>query len=517
MKVKYIPLFVGYLIVACNLQAQDCGPTVAFNFDSNTTDLTGNGNNAVLFSGASTASNYLEIGYNATDRAEIPAAALNGVSDFTITLEFYLNSLNLSGAAPTNTIIAGASAFDESEFAISYQADIEAIVVALKGSGDIFPISLSAGNWYCLTVLRDGSDVTVSIDGVEVTTIDMTSTPLSIQFLEMGQELDCVGGCYATNQSLNGRIDNFKIYPCSDPNVSCQPYIVACDTLLNYKFNGNVLDDGTFGNNGTINAGATVASNILEIGYNNDDYINIPVAAADGLVDFAISFNFYLNELNINGSSPTNTFIAGTDGINMGEFALSYEASSNAFEIAIHEVGGIIPASISANEWYCVTFYRSYDSVWIELDGVMLPTVISLPVGPISLVFLEIGQEIDCVDGCFAENQSLNGKMDNLIIQGCAEQIACSEPSVGIETIINSDIGVYPNPVSDFIYVELPKSLSVDNISIMSSTGQIVKTITKPISSSVYEIDMTNELPGVYFLQFKNEEAFWSKQIVVVR
>jgi|GEM_PF-1716141 len=515
MKMKRTLFIVSGLIFTFYLNGQVCEPTVAFNFNGTTIDVSGNGNDAVLFNGATTAANYLEIGYNHDDRAEVPAITLDGVSDFTITFEFYLNGLNLSGVSPTNTFIAGASSFNESEFAISYQADIEAIVVALKGSGDIFPISLLLESWYCLTVKRNGSNVTVLVDGMEVTTIDMTSSPLSIEFLEIGQELDCVDGCYATNQSLNGRIENFKIYPCAEPNVGCQPFEVACDTLLNYKFDGNVIDYGTFGNNGTLNAGASVISNILKIGYNNDDYIDVPVAAADGLVDFAISFNFYLNELNIDGSSPTNTFIAGTDGTNMHELALSYEASSNAFEVAIHEVGGMIPASIAANVWYCVTFYRSFDSVWIELDGVLLPTVLLLPEGALSISFLEIGQELDCADGCFAENQSLNGKMDNLIFQNCTNQILCSEVSVGIETIKLDAISIFPNPVSDMLYIEFPKALSINNISIISLTGQQVNAIITPKSNLTYEIDMCNLMPGIYFLQLRDREKVWSKKIVV--
>ncbi len=501
---KRISLILSILIIVSSVYAQLCEPTVVFNFDGTTADVSGNGNDAVLFNGANVIANYLEIGYNDDDRAEIPTAALDGVSDFTISFEFYLNGLNLSGAAPTNTFIAGSSSFDESEFAISYQADIEAIVVALKGSGDIFPISLSAESWYCLTVMRNGSDVTVSIDGIEVTTIDMTSIALSIEFLEMGQELDCVEGCYATNQSLNGRIDNLKIYPCADPNVDCQPYVISCDTLLNYKFNGTLIDDGVFGNHGTLNAGASVASNILEIGYNNDDYIEVPVAAADGLVDFAISFNFNLNELNINGSSPTNTFIAGTDGINMHELALSYEASSNAFEVAIHEIGGIIPATISANVWYCVTFYRSNDSVWIELDGVMLPTVLTLPEGPLSISFLEIGQELDCADGCFAENQSLNGKMDNLVIQGCSEEIVCSEVSVGIETNKTFEAIIFPNPANNLITIKTPLDFSSAEIAITNSLGQKITPIIVFNYGNVIQLDVSGLIPGIYIVQISN-------------
>ncbi len=492
-------LIFSFIITSIQAFSQNCEAVVAYDFNNNTTDISVNEYDATLYSAASTAANYLATGYNDDDRAEIPAAALNGISDFTISFDFYLNELNLLGSAPTNTIIAGASATDESEFAISYQANIAAIVVALKGSGDVFPIELNAENWYCLTVKREINNVTVFINGTEVASIEMSSLELDIEFLEIGQELDCVGGCYATNQSLNGRIDNLSIYPCALDNSSCQSYITECDTLLNYKFNGTVLDAGVYAHNGILNAGATVSSNILEIGYNDNDYVEIPSTAADGLDEFAISFNFYLNNLNEDGSSPTNTFIAGTSGINTHELALSYEASSNAFEVAIHEVGGIIPATILPGTWYCVTFYRKSDSVWIELDGTILPTVLTLPEGPLTITFLEIGQELDCPEGCFAENQSLNGKMDNLIIQDCSNTINCTPASLSIYANLNNEITINPNPANNWITVN-GVNLNSANISITNLQGQ--KLLIGVVNNT--EVNITHLQVGMYFIIIEN-------------
>lgn len=512
---KQLAITVLFTFIAGSAFNQACEPTVAYNFDGNTLDVSGNDHDAVLFYGASTTSDYLEIGYNDDDRAEISPEVLDDLGDFTVNFEFYLNDLNLSGSAPTNTFIAGASSTNESEFAISYQPDIEAIVVALKGSGEIFPISLTADTWYCLVVKRTGSMVTVYIDGTEVSSISMSPSALSIQFLEIGQELDCVTGCYATNQCLNGRIDNFSIYPCALINSSCQPFMASCDTTLHYRFEGDVLDESIFGYHGTLNAGATTDLNILDIGYNDDDYVEIPVGAADGLNDFAISFNFYLNELNNSGSSPTNTFIAGTDGVYMHELALSYESSSNAFEVAIHEVGGIIPATISPNTWYCVTFYRSADSVWIELDGTILPTTLTAPEGPLNITFLEIGQELDCPAGCFAENQSLNGKMDNLIIQECANTISCDPVSVGIVSQSHSGFNLYPNPASDVVIVTTPKSFS-GNLIIMSATGQIVQSHTLDYTEQ-HTIEIDSLPDGMYIAILEDGNHTNTTRFVVQR
>jgi hypothetical protein len=512
---KQLAITALFSFIASAAFNQICEPTVAYNFDGNTLDVSGNDHVAELFYGASTASDYLEIGYNDDDRAEIPSEVLDELADFTVNFEFYLNDLNLSGLAPTNTFIAGASSTNESEFAISYQPDIEAIVVALKGSGEIFPITLSADNWYCLVVKRAGSMVTVYIDGTEVSSISMSPSALSIQFLEIGQELDCVTGCYATNQCLNGRIDNFSIYPCAIDNSSCQPFIASCDTTLHYRFEGDVIDESIFDYHGTLNAGASTDLNILEIGYNDDDYVEIPVGAADGLNDFAISFNFYLNALNNSGSSPTNTFIAGTDGLNMHELALSYESSSNAFEVAIHEVGGIIPAAISPNTWYCVTFYRSGDSVWIELNGTILPTTLITPEGPLNIVFLEIGQELDCPAGCFAENQSLNGKMDNLIIQDCANTISCDPVSVDIVSQSHSSLKLYPNPATEYIVVE-DETPIIGIISVFDYTGKLVNR-TEGNNTLKVIINTRNLDSGMYSVIILNKELILTRKLSIIK
>ncbi len=496
-------LFIVFsLMTSTVLQGQPCFPTVSYPITWEIEDNSGNHYDPTIFGGATITGGYLNIGYNDDDYLEIPAVALDNIGDFTLQFDFRITDFNLSGSAPTNTLIAGASDSEESEFAISYEKSINAIVVALKGSGDIFNITLEEATWYCLQLIRDGSEVTAYIDGAEVETVEMSDELLEISFLQIGQELDCITGCFATNQSMNGDIDNFSIYPCVFQEANCQPFVAACDTMLYFPFDTNVNDYSGNENHGIVNGDANVDPGFLEIGYNDDDFIDIPVSALNGLNDFTIAFNFKLNAFNTTGASPTNTFIAGTSAVVEHAFALSYEKSSNAFEIAINNIGGLIPASINENEWYCVSFNWSNDTVTAMLNGILLPDYLILPGDPISVTLLEIGQEIDCTGGCFAENQSLNGSMDNLIIMDCNTIIKCKQFPVGIidEEAING-LKVFPNPAGDWVRVEWGNQLINPLIQITDIKGKSVykNDINLTLEQNL-NINIEYLEPGVYHI-----------------
>lgn len=211
-----------------------CSPSVNYLFNGDVTDDSGLGNNGTTVGAPDLSFNYLEIGSTIDDYVEIPPAALDGATDFTVLMNFRINGANLSGTSPTNTLIAGASSTQEGEFAISYQFDIHAICVALKddpGMGHYFYTTLEEGAWYCLRVTRSGADVSVFIDGVLVESFTMIPDALDITFLEFGQELDCPDGCFAVNQCLNGDIDNFELFNCAtDPQ--CNTHSTAVNENL---------------------------------------------------------------------------------------------------------------------------------------------------------------------------------------------------------------------------------------------------------------------------------------------
>lgn len=510
-------LLIIILVSGIIMHAQPCLPTVSYPITWEIEDNSGNDYDPTLMGGASITGEHLAIGYNDDDYLNIPVEVLDGIGDFTVQFDFRITDFNLSGSAPTNTLIAGASGVEEGEFAISYEKSVNAIVVALKGSGEIFNITLNEATWYCLMMIRSGSEVSIYIDGIVVETIEMSDELLEISFLQIGQELDCPGGCFATNQSLNGDIDNFSIYPCAFEESNCQPYFAPCDTMLLYPFDTDVNDLSGNENHGIINGDANVDPGFLNIGFNDDDYLDIPVSAINGLQEFTMSFNFKLNAFNTTGTAPTNTIIAGTAAGVEHEFAISYEKSSDAFEIAIHNIGGSIPAIINENEWYCITFNWDNDTLTATLNGSLLPDYLVFPDNPISVSLLEIGQEIDCISGCFAENQSLNGSIDNLIIKDCNENISCKQFPVGFDDVVRvEEIKVYPNPVEEVLWVEWGDEKEYSIIQIVDLQGKIIyrNQIFAGIQNS--NINVANLLPGIYQISLfnLNNGDFASQSIV---
>ncbi|MFI5173207.1 MAG: LamG-like jellyroll fold domain-containing protein, partial [Chitinophagales bacterium] len=486
--------------VSLCLDAQICPPNVSYLFDGDVEDYSGLNNDGTLQAGASVADDYLTIAYNNVDHMIIPGDALDGATDFTMSFDFRITEFNTTGSAPTNTFIAGASGVSEGEFAISYEELDQTLVVAIKNSGTLYDIDLEDQTWYCMKVIREGSLVSVYIDGILIDANNMSSAALDISFLEFGQELDCTTGCFVTNQCLNGDIDNFNIYPCADVNAQCNVVIPPCDTMLLYKFTDNVDDESGNSFHGTIFADADVTANYLSIGYNDDDFVQIPNEAINGLTEFTLSFNFILNDFNTSGSAPTNTFVAGISASNEHEFAFSYEKSSNGFEIAIHDVGGIIPAIINAGQWYCVTFYCSGDSIYAELDGLLLPGSVAVPDAEIEGDFFEIGQELDCVGGCFAENQCLNGAIDNLIITNCTDKINCGQVQNAVNEISgNNTFNVFPNPASDYLYLTSAYTSGYD-FTIIDVYGKVVMEVGNSSVIGVQKIDIANLPAGIYFI-----------------
>ncbi|MGB4929990.1 MAG: T9SS type A sorting domain-containing protein, partial [Chitinophagales bacterium] len=120
-------------------------------------------------------------------------------------------------------------------------------------------------------------------------------------------------------------------------------------------------------------------------------------------------------------------------------------------------------------------------------------------------------------DGCFAENQSLNGRMDNLLIQSCTDQLTCNEPSLSINASTNFTLEVYPNPANTNLIINLPVAITIDELLLYSITGQQIHPSYTHTTANQLNIDLSNLSSGLYFLQVKSGEMRWGVEIVVGR
>ena len=74
----------------------------------------------------------------------------------------------------------------------------------------------------------------------------------------------------------------------------------------------------------------------------------------------------------------------------------------------------------------------------------------------------------------------------------------------------NSEISLYPNPVNKILNIELP---SVFQMEIINAFGCIIKKET--LTNGTNSIDLSEQLPGIYFVKFIQEKDLQIKKIII--
>jgi hypothetical protein len=90
------------------------------------------------------------------------------------------------------------------------------------------------------------------------------------------------------------------------------------------------------------------------------------------------------------------------------------------------------------------------------------------------------------------------------------------DSSVAVNEVnLKDQVLVYPNPVEDFIVVEMPLNLETYSIEIVNSLGQTLDVI-EINNSPIGNIDFSGYRNGVYFLVGKNQrqQEFWRNKVV---
>ena len=87
-----------------------------------------------------------------------------------------------------------------------------------------------------------------------------------------------------------------------------------------------------------------------------------------------------------------------------------------------------------------------------------------------------------------------------------------SEISLSAEDFNKSSFSLYPNPVLDFITLQNPENIKINNYSVLDMNGRIL--ISKPYSVSNEVIDLSSLSKGIYFIQLDTEKGTLSKKII---
>jgi len=212
-----IALFL--VLISSFLQAQsnlNQGLLAVYSFDGCTDDLTTSANDGIL-SGNASAGDALQIPRDDSSALLLNGTFLNGLNDFTIAFQVTFTGFNLTGSPqiPLNTILSGANSTQLEALRLSYDKSENIFNIVINGDPYVVTgVSLNAQQTYCIEVIRRNNLVDLYIDGIKTGPGASMSSPLQItaNALVIGQDQDCLGGCFVEHQSLNGSLDNLRFY-----------------------------------------------------------------------------------------------------------------------------------------------------------------------------------------------------------------------------------------------------------------------------------------------------------------
>ena len=185
--------------------------SVIYSFSGDASDISGNGNDGTLSAGTS-AIKALKIANSVNNYLIVPADVLDGIADLSINFKIKFTGFHTTGLSPTNQIFSGSRSGCVQCFGFSYEKGMNSWRLAFNGTTlNWADESLLAKKWYCMSIVKEGSNITLYKNGISLGTQTLVST-IDITSFVIGQEDDCTGGCFAANQSMWGHMDNFQVW-----------------------------------------------------------------------------------------------------------------------------------------------------------------------------------------------------------------------------------------------------------------------------------------------------------------
>ena len=90
-------------------------------------------------------------------------------------------------------------------------------------------------------------------------------------------------------------------------------------------------------------------------------------------------------------------------------------------------------------------------------------------------------------------------------------------PKTGLNEVANIDwLNLYPNPTSGLLNIEISKVLKNASIKVLNIEGKVIENFHN-IKSSIFQIDLSNQAPGSYFISIQAENENVIQQIQIVR
>ncbi len=190
--------------------------------------------------------------------------------------------------------------------------------------------------------------------------------------------------------------------------------------VAHYEFEGNAKDSSGNGNNGVEHGGVTYVDGVIGKAVVLDKpnkYINInkSLEFKNYTVTYFVKVNNYGNLYGDSGAS--NEILSGANSHNDNAFEFYFTGDKKVAFCNDYLGCGKSDESVDfLNKWIFVSYVRKDNKITIYLNQNKLYTYNSSKNSTISIENLVIGKDQDCVGGCFADNQSVLGLIDDLRI-----------------------------------------------------------------------------------------------------
>jgi hypothetical protein len=240
-------------------------------------------------------------------------------------------------------------------------------------SGEIFQSTskLKNNSWYHVAAVKNGTTVTLYINGVADSTTTSSTTPSSTTVaVTLGRDTT------SSSRDWNGYISDFRMitgdaYYTSNFNVPTEPLTNVNNTEILCNFNNAAIYDATGKIPIITNGTSQISTSVKKYGTGSiyspttTSYIRTPITEffKFGLSDFTIEFWMYATDL-----SSQRNILDFRDSAN-GYVPTIYYSPSATLNFYVNASDRITGSSLSENTWYHIAVARSGTNTKMFING----------------------------------------------------------------------------------------------------------------------------------------------------
>lgn len=306
------------------------------------------------------------------------------------------------------------------------------------------------------------------------------------EIIVLGVLLATISVCQGQITEPNGELlfeDTISQSPLGDwifipsPNENIWEYGIPSKSF----FDGSLSGDKTLITDSTESYPTLVDDYFLLSIPSSEDFYSWP----EGILSF---YHKYQTDSLFDGGLIEISYDGGESWTNLVDDVNNVESNFIGLYSDTDTIEGGIPAYTgSSDDWN----YAEFHWIWVALLKSAIPEIEALPI----LKFRFISDEND--------SQKDGWMIDQIVFRGY-------DYSGGIDRSNHKNIEIYPNPCSDFIYLDFPQDC--ERVNIYNIDG---KLITARESNGIKQIDVSELSPGIYYyVVHDNENNLYSGKLV---